>query len=401
MSAAQGIRRELQQAAPGELSSDEYLSFGTAMSSAEAMFHLGDYTEAENRYSLAILKGELLRQHLHDEKLKQDPSFSALTPEEALLTPPPQMQNSTESEASVTSPLPPAPQPEQTGDDTGGDNIDNAPVSDRIVGGEGVYVTRKKESLRLVASRLGVSLKDLARINGLKTGVLLDAGEKIRYNNRRIVPKNIRNGILVNIPERSLYLFKDGRLEANFPVAVGMAKKKEKTIWRTPTGRFRIIDKRENPVWTVPISIQKEMEENGEEVKETVPPGPQNPLGKYALKTSLEGILIHSTIRPLSIYTPSSHGCIRVMPDQMEKLFRKVKLSMPGEIIYQPVKVEVTEEGRVFLEVNHDIYEQVRDMSAEVRRQLKKHDAGGKISWDKVRQVLNDRKGVAEDVTLR
>jgi hypothetical protein len=180
-----------------------------------------------------------------------------------------------------------------------------------------------------------------------------------------------------------------------------MAKKNDKTVWRTPTGKFRIVDKKENPIWRVPPSIQKEMEDEGTEVLDVVPPGPKNPLGKYALKTSLAGIMIHSTIRPASIYTFSSHGCIRILPEHMETLFKDVSINMPGEIIYQPVKIEVTGDGRIFLEVNRDIYEQVKDMKAEVKRLVAKKGVADHVSWAKIDQVIKESTGIAEEVTLQ
>jgi lipoprotein-anchoring transpeptidase ErfK/SrfK len=273
-------------------------------------------------------------------------------------------------------------------------------ISERIVGGRGLYTVRKGDSLRLVASRLGVRLSNLAGMNHLKTDALLMPGQRLKYNNRRIVPKSIKNGIIVNIPDRSLYLFRNNRLSAHYPVALGMAKKKESTAWQTPVGRFRIVDKKENPTWKIPLSIQKEMEENGEEVLESVPPGPKNPLGKYALRTDLAGILIHSTTRPASINSYSSHGCIRVMPEDMAQLFKSIVVPTQGEIIYQPVKIEVTKNGRVFLEVNRDSYEKIEDISVEVRKSIKRHRAGSMISWQKVSKVINEKSGIAEEVTL-
>jgi hypothetical protein len=164
-------------------------------------------------------------------------------------------------------------------------------------------------------------------------------------------------------------------------------------------GKFRIVDKKENPTWKIPPSIQKEMEENGEEVVAEIPPGPKNPLGKYAMRTTLPGIMIHSTTRPASINSYSSHGCIRVMPEHMERLFRDVTVPMQGEIVYAPVKAEVTEDGRVFLEVNNDSYEQLEDLATEVNRVLKKVQASEKVSWKKVKQVLNEKSGIAVDVS--
>ena len=237
-------------------------------------------------------------------------------------------------------------------------------------------------------------------MNQLKTDELLFPGQRLKYNNRRIVPKSISNGIVVNIPDRNLYLFRNGRVSANYPVALGISKKKESTIWRTPVGKFQIVDKKENPTWRIPLSIQKEMEENGEDVLEFVPPGPKNPLGKYAMRTTLSGILIHSTTRPASINSFSSHGCIRVMPEHMERLFKSISVPTEGEIIYKPVKVEVTRDGRVFLEVNNDSYEQIEDMAAEVRTAISRKRAESLVSWQMVARVTKEKTGIAEDVTL-
>ncbi len=238
-------------------------------------------------------------------------------------------------------------------------------------------------------------------MNGLKIDAPLLAGQRLRYNNRRIVPKALANGIVVNIPEKSLYLFKRGRLAATYPVAVGMARRTESGVWRTPTGRFRVVAKQENPTWTVPLSIRKEMKAQGDEVVASVPPGPRNPLGRHAIKTSLAGIMIHGTTKPTSINSYSSHGCIRVLPEHMDDLFRSVTIAMPGEIVYQPVKVAVTGEGRVFLEVNQDVYGQVGDVGSEVKRLLRRHNAEDLVSWARVAQVVRARKGIAEEITLQ
>jgi len=374
---------------------DEYNSFVSVIENAEISYNRGEVAEADQLFSLAILKGRLLLSYKVEQKQTPAPSgqpaaqpvFTSLSSAGQVIPDGPSLRNE------------PVPLPLQA-EKTSGDDFTETKLSDRIIGGNGIYIVRKSETLRLVASKLGVRLGDLARMNRLKADASLVTHQKLRYNNRRIVPKAIRNGIVVNIPDRSLYLFRNGRVCARYPVALGIPKKKERTIWRTPLGKFRIIDKKENPTWRIPPSIQKEMEENGEEVLETVPPGPKNPLGKYAMRTTLSGILIHSTTRPASINSYSSHGCIRVMPEHMEKLFREVSVPMSGEIIYEPVKVDVTEEGKVFLEVNNDSYEYVADMPAEVSRLLKKHGATGKVSWQKVNKAIKEKTGIALDVTL-
>jgi len=372
---------------------EEFSSFTTTVDEAEKLHLRGEDAAADQLFSLAILKGKLLRKGEESlsplatiDRQPSNPVFESMSsvPPAKPVQPPRPTDTASPSGASVPAEKTP---PEKV-------------ISRRIIGGEGIYSVRKNDNLRLIAARLGVRLKDLARMNQLKTDALLTPGQELKYNNRRIVPKAIDNGILVNIPDRSLYLFRNGRVSSSYPVALGMAKKKESTAWRTPVGKFRIVDKKENPTWRIPLSIQKEMEENGEEVLEVIPPGPKNPLGKYALRTDLSGILIHSTTRPASINSFSSHGCIRVMPEHMERLFKAVSLPMQGEIIYQPVKVEVTGKGRVFLEVNRDSYEMFEDLAAEVRKALSRHRAESRVSWQRVNRVINEKSGIAEDVTL-
>ncbi len=370
---------------------EEFNNFAATVTAAKKLLQEGDNAGAGRLFSLALLKGEILFER-----------GTPATVPRATAEPPQSLPLSSSANTVPPAPLlqidPPffIPPEEPVAFDPGTARI----LSARIVGGGGVYIVKRKERLKLVASRLGVRSLDLARMNRLKTDATVYAGQSLRYNNRRIVPKSIRDGIIVNIPDRNLYLFRNGRLFANYPVALGISRKDDSTIWRTPTGRFRIVDKKENPVWRIPPSIQKEMEENGEEVVETVQPGPKNPLGKYAMRTDLSGILIHSTTRPASINSYSSHGCIRVMPEHMERLFKSVKIPTEGEIIYQPVKVEVTADGKIFLEVNRDSYEQIVDLSAEVKRMLKKHRAASRVSWQRVNQVVTEKSGIAEDVTL-
>jgi hypothetical protein len=54
----------------------------------------------------------------------------------------------------------------------------------------------------------------------------------------------------------------------------------------------------------------------------------------------------------------------------------------------------------VFLEVNNDSYEMLEDITAEVKKVLKKYKATDKVSWQRVDQVINKKTGIAEEVTL-
>ncbi len=299
--------------------------------------------------------------------------------------------------------LPPHPESNQPVKSAGSEpaaGTSAEPGSARIVGSKGVYTVMKADTVRLVAAKLGVTRQHLCSMNGLDAKAPLKVGQKLAYNNRKIIPQQIKDGIIVNIPDRTLYYFQQGTLVTSLPVAVGSVVKNQKYVWQTPVGKFKITAKIKDPTWTVPPSIQTEMEEQGKEVVASIPPGPENPLGKYAIRTSIPGIMIHSTTRPGSIYSFSSHGCIRLSPSRMEEFFPQIKVNTVGEIIYKPVKLAVTENGRVFLEVHNDIYNKSAGLVAEARQMVEKQKLSEAVDWEKFKSVVNQRSGVAEDISL-
>jgi lipoprotein-anchoring transpeptidase ErfK/SrfK len=369
----------------------ELRSLDATVATAEMYYQLSDQHNADRYYRLATQKGTLLLERMN-------------VPPQPTPTWPPTQQTTPATEPSLPVPQPTVP-PEPSA------AVQNEPTqqlsaqeeapfqSEKLVGTIGSYTVVKNDSLRLVAAKLGVNYRRLAAMNGLSPQSHLQVAQVLRYNNQRIIPaSNLKHGIVINIPDRMLYYFEKGKLAYATAVALGTPTKMDDIPWHTPTGRFRIVNKAKDPTWTVPLSIPEEMRREGKEVITSVPPGADNPLGKYALRTSLPGILIHSTSKPWSIYTFASHGCVRVHPDRMEELFKVVKLNTPGEIIYQPVKVATTEEGRIFLEVHRDIYTRTKGIEHEAKTLLQTvHD---KVDWQKVRQALSRKTGVAEDVTL-
>ncbi len=267
-------------------------------------------------------------------------------------------------------------------------------AADMLIGGEVTYPTKKGDCLVLIGAKVGLDWEIIARENRIEPKNQCKVGAQLTFTNRKIVPRIVENGIIVNIPDRMLYFFKEGTLVSFFPVCLGSRD------WQTPTGSFVIVRKEHDPTWHVPKSIQGEMRKKGQEVKEIVPPGPDNPLGQYALETSLPGILIHETIWPTTIYQWRSHGCIRVMPENMEAGFYDlIEKGTHGEIIYQPVSLGVTEEGRVFLQVDKDIYKMVKSLAEEARGQIEKRGLSEKVDWAKVENVIKMKAGIAEDVS--
>lgn len=265
--------------------------------------------------------------------------------------------------------------------------------ADMFVGGDTTYTIQQGDSLILIGAKLGVGWQRIARENQIELDKPLKIGRTLKVNTRRIIPKSTESGIIVNIPDRMLYYFKEGKLASAFPVGLG------KPDWETPTGAFTILGRQRNPTWHVPLSIREEVAAKGEAIERAIPPGPDNPLGRYALRTSMSGVLLHETIWPTSVYQFRSHACIRILPEHMEKFFQGVRVGTQGEIIYEPVKVALTPEGRVFLEVHRDIYKKAASLDSEVRKLLEKRGLSGKVNKEKVDRVLQDKPDFAEDVT--
>ena len=221
-----------------------------------------------------------------------------------------------------------------------------------IVGDEFEYTVRRGDSLTGIGARFAVSVESLAAQNGLPLGKRIRPGQVLQIENRHIVPRSLENGILINLPQRLLFFFEDGRLEAWYPIAAG-----QPGSWQTPTGSYKIVTREENPTWDVPKSIQQEMRRNGERVRTKVPPGPDNPLGRYWMGLSMTCCGIHGTNAPQSIYRFQTHGCIRMQPQDAADLFERIEVGTPVEIIYEPVLLARDGDGRIFLEVHPDVYE--------------------------------------------
>ena len=408
---------QLRQSASVRGKSDELKSAAATFAIAEHYFRANDMEQSQRFYLLALQKARIILASL--PKIPAPSSSGPATPP----TPPADVEPPAPAPAAgepgteqQTMPVPAAglaaspaaaadapavvedvsiPSPEQVGG-----YISDDMLSENLVGTASTYSVAKGDTIRLVAARLGVSRQHLINKNRLDEHAGLKIGQKLLYNNRKIVPQRMNNGIVVNIPDRTLYYFKQGKLAVSLPVALGVPVKSEKYNWKTPTGKFRITAKMKDPTWHVPPSIQSEREDQGKEAITSVPPGAGNPLGKYAIKTSIPGILIHSTTKPWSIYSFASHGCIRVYPEQMQEFFKEVTINTPGEIIYKPVKLAVTQQGRVFLEVHRDVYGRSSGLATEARRLIEKQNLSGRVDWQKVESMVRNTSGIAEDISL-
>ncbi len=259
-----------------------------------------------------------------------------------------------------------------------------------LVGGVFEHRVQPGESLTLIGARHGVEPRVIARQNGLDWHRVLRPGQMLEVDNRHIVPGPVQDGIVINIPQRMLFLFRAGRLVAHYPVGLG------RPDWPTPVGRYRIREKVVDKTWIVPPSIQAEMAARGEPVRSRVPPGPDNPLGRHWLGLAPGAWGIHATIAPASLYHFQSHGCIRLHPDDAADLFGRIAMGEAVLLIYQPLLLAQAEDGRVYLEVHRDVYNRGVDFRREWQARLA--HTGLVIDSARAEAVLSRRDGLARPV---
>jgi L,D-transpeptidase ErfK/SrfK len=261
---------------------------------------------------------------------------------------------------------------------------DAAGLSRLLVGREFTYTIRPGDSFASVGARFGVDPPVLAKQNGLSMRAAIPVGRVLRIDNRHVVPAVLEDGILINVPQRLLFYFESGNLVSWYPVGMGRAD------WQTPRGHFFIATKEEDPTWDVPLSIQEEMRREGKRVETRVPPGPRNPLGAYWMGLTPSDCGIHGTTAPTSVYRFQTHGCIRLHPDDVADLFRRVSIGTPVEVVYRPVLAARLEDGSSWLESHPDVY-RTDKQPLKILDALEVATAGRAFA----REAIRKREGIA------
>ncbi|MGE0444413.1 MAG: L,D-transpeptidase family protein [Vicinamibacterales bacterium] len=260
-----------------------------------------------------------------------------------------------------------------------------------LVGSAFEYTVQAGDSLRRLAARFGVPVQTLATMNGRGVRDVLHPGDRLVVDNRHIVPGDPAVPLLLNIPQRLLYL-RSGTEVRVYPMAVGTSG------WPTPAGAFHIVDKEERPTWDVPVSIQEEMRQQGRPVLTRVAPGPENPLGAYFIRLSFSGIGIHGTNAPASIYQFATHGCVRLSPADIADLYPRVEIDMRGLAIYEPVLMTVSD-GRIWLEVHPDVYRRAPAALKTVTAIASALGVRERMDWTLAADAVRRPAGIAVDVT--
>lgn len=255
-----------------------------------------------------------------------------------------------------------------------------------VVGSNRSYVLGTDETLIELAYRAGLGYEGLAAANPGVDPWLPQAGQSVLLPYQAILPTAAGLGITINLAEYRLYLVWEQagrRLVRIYPIGIGA----EGTATRE--GLFAVTAVVTDPSWTVPASIRAERPE----LPGTVPPGPDNPLGKYWIGLSLEGVGIHGTNKPFGLGRRVSHGCIRLYPEDIEDLAGRVGKGTPVRIVYQPIKLGLRG-GQLLAEVHPDYLGRIDNGLEEVGRQRRALAWGGLLDAKALQQALQQARGI-------
>jgi len=257
--------------------------------------------------------------------------------------------------------------------------------------------------LAIVRIETGDTLPDIARhfglgINAISTanpGVdvwVPEAGERVLLPLSFILPDAPRKGIVVNLATMRIFQYKEDGTSlsvATYPIGIGTEERP------TPTGQMHVARKAIRPTWHVPASIAKDHRKKGDILPKAVPPGPENPLGEYALYLSKPGYLIHGTNKPASIGLTATNGCLRLYPENVKSLFDDTPVKTPVLIVSQPYLVG-QRNGVLYLESHAPPEGPSALESVKLHKKLNAIEkrAQRTLDWKKIKEVLAEARGI-------
>ena len=274
-----------------------------------------------------------------------------------------------------------------------------AVAEDDLIGAATYYVTNGEETLLEVARQRGLGILEISAANPGVDVWVPGIERLITLPTAHLVPNARRQGIVINIAELRLFWWRpDGAVETH-PIGVG------RDGLETPTGETRIVRKQAQPVWYPTEGKRRD----NPDLPAMVPPGPDNPLGEYALYLGWPTYLIHGTNKPYGVGRRLSRGCIRMYPEDIAALFSKIAIGTPVTVVDQPVKLG-WHAGELYVEAHPTLaqlteledrqaftLEPAPDMTAQVLQMA--GDQAGRVDWPTLNAELTARRGLPVPIT--
>jgi L,D-transpeptidase ErfK/SrfK len=263
---------------------------------------------------------------------------------------------------------------------------------DDVIGQLAVIRLEKGDTLPDIARHFSLGINAVSAANPGVDIWVPEAGDRIVLPLSFILPDAPRKGIVVNLATMRLFKFKDDSTSlavSTYPVGIGTKERP------TPQCQTRVVRKTALPTWHVPASIAADHRKKGDPLPKEVPPGPENPLGEYALYLGKSGYLIHGTNKPASIGLKATNGCMRLYPESVKILFKDTPVNTPVDIVNQPYLIG-QRDGVLYMEAHKPLEDsgaiELEKTDATLKDIEKK--AGRTLDWKKVREVEAEARGI-------
>ena len=261
-----------------------------------------------------------------------------------------------------------------------------------VIGRLAVMRVAPGDTLPDIARHFSLGLTALSAANPKADTWVPEAGEELLLPLSFILPDTPRTGIVVNLATMRLFQFTDDGTSlkvSTYPVGIGTEERP------SPTGQMRVVRKAARPTWHVPASIAEDHRKKGDLLPAKIPPGPENPLGEYALYLSKAGYLIHGTNKPASIGLQATNGCLRLYPEHIERLYQDTPTATSVLIVNQPYLIG-QRDGVLYLEAHVPLEESPAGERERISAQLRSIEkkAARPLDWDTVRKVQTEARGI-------
>jgi L,D-transpeptidase ErfK/SrfK len=280
------------------------------------------------------------------------------------------------------------------------------PQTTGVVGTLQATVAREEDTLFDIARRFNLGFDEVANANPGVDPWLPRAGTRVLLPTQFLLPDAPHEGVVVNLAALRLFYFPKAakgaqRVVVTAPIGIGMVG------WATPEGTTKIVSKRKDPSWTPPESVRREHAAEGDILPKVVPPGPDNPLGAFAMNLGWPSYLVHGTNKPAGVGMRASHGCIRLYPEDIATLFPQLPVGTKVTVVNQPLLSRL-QDGQLYLQSfpPHEEHPEAKAAAKGQRFNKKTQDriaqrakaAGAAVDWALAEQVVNAAKGIAVPV---
>jgi L,D-transpeptidase ErfK/SrfK len=281
------------------------------------------------------------------------------------------------------------------------------PKTTRVVGTLQATIAQEEDTLSDIARRFNLGYDEVVNANPGVDPWLPKGGTRIVLPTQFVLPEAPHEGVVVNLAALRLYYFPKPakgaqRVVITMPIGIGMVG------WATPTGTAKIVSKRKDPFWTPPDSVRREHAADGDILPPRVPPGPDNPLGAFAMNLSWPSYLMHGTNKPAGVGMRASHGCIRLYPEDIATIFPMLPVGTKVTVVNQPTLFRV-QDGRLYVQSfpPHEEHPEAKAAAQGQRFNKKLQDriaqaakeSGLAVEWPLVQDVVNGAHGIAVPVS--